>query len=157
VKLPVLKRPATPVTHPYGFQNGITTWNEIIVIRVRGQRLERSVGKSVRELKATWDSLTWHKGDRTGTEYATIDLLAGEYLRIEEGWEIDGPVRVVVMYRKGSEHTSLRYKPLPREKFDLDNPYEYPCQNCGATRGNPCVGEDEACSFRVFFMRGGFL
>lgn len=151
-----LKPVATLAMHPYGYLNMTTTRREIIVIRVRGQKLERSMDKSVRECVATWDSLEWLRG-RSGKQYATLDLLAGQFLRIDSDWEIDGPTRVVIMFNEESNHTKVKYQRLPRDKFDIDNPLEYPCSNCGARRHEPCVGNSWVCTFRVFMIEGGTL
>ena len=103
-----------------------------------------------------WDTLEW-KTTRAGNQTATVLLNAGEYFHIEEGWEIDGPIRVKITYSPHTDRTSARYSPLPSDMFDIDNPYEYPCASCGVERHVPCVGDDARCSFRVFLMKGGML
>lgn len=106
--------------------------------------------------KYTWSDLTWTPYERE-TMRATVSLFPAEYLEIEEGWEIDGPVRVTLTWNPAKKHTRLRYKSLPSNEFDLDNPLEYPCVSCGVDRKSPCVGDKPTCAFRVFFVSGGEL
>jgi hypothetical protein len=114
------------------------------------------VATTLRKKVCDWDNVDW-KTTRTGNQTATIMLNAGEYFYIEDGWEIDGPIRVKITYSPSTDKTSARYSPLPSDKFDIDNPYEYPCASCGVERHVPCVGDDARCSFRVFLMKGGML
>lgn len=106
--------------------------------------------------KYTWNDLEWKPYERD-TLRATASLFPAEYLEIEEGWEIDGPVRVTLTWNPNKKHTRLRYKPLPSSAFNLDDPLEYPCASCGAGRKSPCVDNKPACAFRVFFIGGGEL
>ena len=110
----------------------------------------------LRKQVSEWDTVEW-KTTRAGNQTATVLLNAGEYFHIEEGWEIDGPIRVKITYSPHTDRTSARYSPLPSDMFDMDNPYEYPCVSCGVERHVPCVGDDAKCSFRVFLMKGGML
>lgn len=111
---------------------------------------------TLRKMVSDWDSLEW-KTTRAGNQTATIMLNAGEYLHVEEGWDIDGPIRVKITYSPRTDKTTARYSPLPSDKFDMDNPYEYPCASCGAERHVPCVGNKPECAYRVFLMKGGML
>lgn len=109
-----------------------------------------------RTLRHSWENLVWQ--DREGgLKVSTVSLYPSEYLRIEEGWEIDGPARVTLKWTPEKKHTRLIIKPLPAHEFDMDNPLEYPCASCGATRLSPCVGNDSKCTFRVFSFSGGEL
>ena len=103
-----------------------------------------------------WDTLEW-KTTRAGNRTVSITLLAGEYLHVEEGWEVDGPIRVGLTYYPKSDQTRARYSSLPKDKFDLDDPKEYPCMSCGVARQVPCVGDKPECAYRVFLMKGGLL
>jgi len=111
----------------------------------------------IREKKYEWDTLEWRYIDGSDTRVADISLLAGEYLLIEHGWEIEGPVRAIISYRENDKYTRVKYRPLPRKDFDLDNALEYPCKSCGAKRHAPCIGDNAQCVFRVFFLSGGVL
>jgi len=116
----------------------------------------------IRERKYEWDTLEWRyvrddKGKQTDTRVADISLLAGEYLFIESGWEVEGPVRAIITHRENNNYTRIKYRPLPRNEFDLDNALEYPCKSCGAKRHEPCVGDKAECVFRVFLLTGGVL
>lgn len=110
----------------------------------------------VREKVSNWDTLEW-KTTRAGNQTTTVMLKAGEYFHVEEGWEIDGPIRVKITYYPQEDRTNAKYSPLPSDKFDIDNPYEYPCVSCGAKRYAKCVGDKPECVFRVFLMKGGML
>lgn len=103
-----------------------------------------------------WNDLAWREINE-GVFSARISLLPSEYLHIEEGWEIDGPVRVSFRWRPKENITRARYRPLRKSEFDLDDPTEYPCASCGAERKAPCNGEKPECAFRVFFIGGGKL
>lgn len=111
---------------------------------------------TLRKKMYEWDTLEW-KTTRAGNQTTTIMLNAGEYFYMEEGWEIDGPIRVKATYSIRTKKTNFRFSPLPKDKFDMDNPYEYPCVSCGAERLAPCVGDKPECTFRVFLMKGGML
>jgi hypothetical protein len=111
----------------------------------------------IRERKYEWDTLEWRYIDGSDTRVADISLLAGEYLFIELGWEIEGPVRAIISYRENDKHTRVKYRPLPSDKFDIDNALEYPCKSCGAKRNKPCTGDNALCVFRVFLLSGGVL
>ena len=111
---------------------------------------------SVLRKRYDWHTIEWRIRDK-GEKYATITLNAGEYIRVEEGWDIVGPMRVELSYFPNDEHTNIKYSRLKGDKFDLDDPLEYPCVSCGATRKNPCVGDNFACTFRVFYIEGGKL
>ena len=116
----------------------------------------------IRERKYEWDTLKWRyitdkRGNKTDTRVADVSLLAGEYLFIEIGWEIEGPVRAIISYRENDEHTRVKYRPLPSNEFDLDNALEYPCKSCGSKRHQPCTGDNPQCVFRVFLLSGGVL
>lgn len=111
---------------------------------------------TLRKKADEWDNLNW-KTTRAGNQTATIMLNADEYFHVEEGWDIDGPIRVKITYSPRTDRTTARYSPLPSDKFDMDNPYEYPCASCGAKRHAPCVGDKPECAFRVFLMKGGML
>jgi hypothetical protein len=111
---------------------------------------------TLRKQVSEWDSVEW-KTTRAGNQTATVLLNAGEYFHIEEGWEIDGPIRVKITYSPHTDTTSARYSPLPSDMFDMDNPYEYPCASCGANRQEVCVGDKPECVYRVFLMKGGML
>jgi hypothetical protein len=111
---------------------------------------------TLRKQVSEWDTVEW-KTTRAGNQTATVLLNAGEYFHIEEGWEIDGPIRVKITYSPHTDRTSARYSPLPSDMFDMDNPYEYPCASCGASRQEVCVGDKPECVYRVFLMKGGML
>ena len=49
--------------------------------------------KMMRERKYEWDDLVW-KTTKSGNKTTRVDLLAGEFIHLEQGWEIDGPVSV---------------------------------------------------------------
>lgn len=111
---------------------------------------------NVRVMKYEWDNLAWST-DTHGHRVCELTLHAGEYLRIEEGWEVEGPTHVRISYNENDKHTQVEYAPLSREEFDLDNPYEYPCASCGSQRHAPCIGSKPECTYRVFYTRGGVL
>ena len=50
---------------------------------------------TLRKQVSEWDTVEW-KTTRAGNQTATVLLNAGEYFHIEEGWEIDGPIRVKI-------------------------------------------------------------
>lgn len=102
-----------------------------------------------------WDKLEWTKG-HTGIITCEIKLHADEFLEVDEGFSFIGPSRVIISYREGDTHSNYECLPLDKSDFDYDNPYEYPCESCGATRGNRCVGDNPNCTWRVF-TRGGVL
>jgi hypothetical protein len=109
-----------------------------------------------RTMRYTWESLVWD--ERSGGLFvSTISLYPSEYLRIEEGWEVEGPARVTLKWTPSKKHTRLVCKPLPAHEFDIDDPLEYPCASCGALRKSPCIGNNERCTFRVFSYSGGTL
>lgn len=103
-----------------------------------------------------WEDLKWNQVTPS-ISYARMNLLPAEKLRVEEGWEITGPIRVSFRWNKAENHTRIRYKALHVSKLNLDDPTEYPCAACGASRGTPCVGDDARCTFRVFLTTGGKL
>lgn len=103
-----------------------------------------------------WESLTWTEV-KPNVFRTHLDLLPAEKLHIEAGWEISGPVRVSFRWDKSKKHTRIKYKSLPRELLDLDDPTAYPCRVCKAKRGEACSGNDARCSFRVFLIEGGKL
>jgi hypothetical protein len=111
---------------------------------------------TLRKKVSEWDTVAW-KTTRAGNETATVMLNAGEYFYVEEGWEIDGPIRVKITYSPSTDKTTAKYSPLPSDVFDIDNPYEYPCASCGASRHEVCVGDKPECVYRVFLMKGGML
>jgi hypothetical protein len=80
--------------------------------------------------------------------------MAGELLRVEEGWEISGPIRVVFRHYEKENRTKASYSPLRESDWDIDNPLEYPCGYCGAERLEPCIGFNEICTYRVFSQGG---
>lgn len=102
-----------------------------------------------------WDNLRWREG-HAGIIASEIKLHADEYLAISSDFNIVGPTRVIISYSRGDEHSNIECLPLDNTDFDYDNPYEYPCESCGATRGNRCVGDKPECTYRVF-ARGGVL
>lgn len=110
----------------------------------------------MRKRKYTWDDLSWKNG-KVDVLVSHVSLFAGEYLEVEEGWEIDGPIRLSISYRLNTKHTRIKYKPLRRREFDLDNPLEYPCVSCGADRLSPCIENNPECVYRVFYLKGGLL
>lgn len=110
---------------------------------------------SVERKRYEWDTLNWREG-RGGLIVSELKLHADEYLDIENGNNIVGPARVIISYRTGDTNSQVECLPLDSGDFDYDNPMEYPCQYCGATRGNPCVGDDPQCVWRVFTI-GGIL
>ena len=110
----------------------------------------------IRKRKYTWDDLSWKNG-KVDVLVAHVSLFAGEYLEVEKGWEIDGPIRVSLSYRPAIKRTRIKYKPLRRREFDLDNPLEYPCVACGADRLSPCTDDNPECAYRVFYLKGGLL
>lgn len=111
---------------------------------------------TLRKKVSEWDTVAW-KTTRAGNETATVMLNAGEYFYVEEGWEIDGPIRVKITYSPSTDKTTAKYSPLPSDVFNIDNPYEYPCASCGASRHEVCVGDKPECVYRVFLMKGGML
>ena len=111
---------------------------------------------TLRKQVSEWDTVEW-KTTRAGNQTATVLLNAGEYFHIEEGWEIDGPIRVSFTWIPKDRITRARYRRLRKKEFDLDNPQEYPCLSCGADRKSPCIGDKAECTFRVFFLAGGKL
>lgn len=104
----------------------------------------------------TWDDLEWRE-TKAGVFTSHMSLFPAEYLEVEVGWQIHGPVRVSFTWRPEKQHTKARYRPLRKREFNLDDPQEYPCGACGAHRKSPCVGSDPACAFRVMFVGGGIL
>lgn len=142
--------------YPCGYLHTITTRNETIATHVACPRLGYFMLKMMRERKCEWDDLVW-KTTKSGNKTTRVDLLAGEFIHLEEGWEIDGPVSVYLTYLPSTDHTRVRYKPLPHSMFNLDDPCEYPCAMCGAKRGEQCIGDNTECAYRVFFMKGGLL
>lgn len=104
----------------------------------------------------TWDDLNWRE-TKSGVLTSNKSLFPAEYLEIETGWEIHGPVRVHFSWEPSTQHTRVKYKPLRKKEFNMDNPLEFPCGACGAERLAPCVGNEPACAFRVFFISGGVL
>jgi hypothetical protein len=141
--------------YPCGYLH-TSTLNETIATHVAWQRSGCFMLKMMRERKCDWDDLVW-KTTQSGNKTTRVDLLAGEFIHLEEGWEIDGPVSVYLTYLPSKDITRVRYKPLPHTMFDLDNPLEYPCAMCGAQRGVQCIGDNTECAYRVFFMKGGLL
>lgn len=103
-----------------------------------------------------WSDLTW-KETKQGVFTSHMSLFPAEYLVVEEGWEIDGPVRVTFHWVPERKTTRARYRPLRKSEFNLDNPLEYPCASCGAARLSPCVGDLATCTWRVFYLGGGKL
>ena len=102
----------------------------------------------------TLANLRWghsRSGDRVGSTF----LMPGESLKIEEGWVLYGPMHATVI--KSGRHVKTIQRPLPKSVFDIDNPLEFPCVSCGAPRHTPCVGDNEACVYRVFHISGGLL
>jgi hypothetical protein len=100
-------------------------------------------------MRYEWDDLVW-KG--TGKiKKAHLKLYPGDTLEVEPGWVIHGATRVSFRWDKSARHVKASYREL---SLDLDDPYEYPCVTCGAVRFQPCVGNDPACTFRVFEMKG---
>lgn len=113
---------------------------------------------ALREVKYIWESLEWITSKRNDNiKRAVVSLMPSEVLEIEEGWQVDGPVRVTLRYYKKEKRTTVSYAPLRKNEFDLDNPLEYPCASCGADRLEPCIGFNTQCTFRVFSTRGGKL
>jgi hypothetical protein len=110
----------------------------------------------MRTKKYTWENLVWEEvGD--GLLECSVSLYPAEYLRIEEGWSIDGPARVTLKWTPSKKHTRVVVKPLSASEFNIDDPQEYPCASCGAVRKSPCVGNDTRCMYRVFSFSGGEL
>jgi hypothetical protein len=103
-----------------------------------------------------WNDLAWRE-TKSDVKTACISLLPDESLRIEQGWEIQGPVRVHFAYSEKDNHTKVRYRNLRKREFDLDNPLEYPCGFCGAERFAPCKGNNLYCTYRVWTTNGGVL
>lgn len=110
----------------------------------------------IKRTRYTWNDLSWRE-TKAGVFTSHISLFPAEYLEVEPGWEIHGPMRVRFAWEPEKQHTRARYKPLRRKEFDMDNPLEYPCGSCGSGRKTPCQGDDPACAFRVFFVGGGLL
>lgn len=111
--------------------------------------------RSTRKCKYNWDNLSWERNDKSNVQTSCVTLLADEYISIEEGWDIFGPIRVTFSYDMVTKHTQVEYEPLNDQEFDLDNPLEYPCDRCGALRLEPCNGNNPECVFRVFSTKGG--
>jgi hypothetical protein len=102
-----------------------------------------------------WQDLELREG-RGGLIVSELKLHADEYLYITDEHRIIGPTRVIISYREGNQHSDIECLPLSETEFDYDNPLEYPCDHCGASRGTPCVSENPACTYRVF-TTGGVL
>lgn len=103
----------------------------------------------------TLEHLKWGVA-RTGEQVAKILLFPGDYLYIEPGESIYGPAHLTVI-KYGKRSYKYQVKPLPKQVFDIDNPYEYPCKSCGAPRHSACTGSKPDCAYRVFHYKGGVL
>jgi hypothetical protein len=110
----------------------------------------------LRVMRYAWEDLVWEEHPDE-LLVCTVSLYPAEYIRIEQGWEVDGPARVTLKWKPSKKHTRLLIKPLPASEFDIDDPQEYPCASCGAARKSPCVGDYPNCSLRVFSTSGGQL
>lgn len=104
----------------------------------------------------SFKDLEW-KQRETGLHVSTVYLYPDQQLNIEVDWVIHGPAKVLLVWYPLSRWLRVRTSPLPKRMFNIDDPLEYPCRSCGAPRLSPCVGEKQACIWRVFYMRGGEL
>lgn len=118
-------------------------------VQVRGNTM-------ITRTRYTWNDLTWRE-TKSGVFTSHVSLFPAEYLEVEAGWEIHGPIRVRFAWQPATKHTRAYYKPLRRREFDMDNPLEYPCGSCGSPRKSPCVGSKPECAYRVFYVGGGML
>lgn len=107
----------------------------------------------VKRKRYEWNELEWREG-RGGLIVSELKLHADEYLNIADGYNIVGPACVIATYLEGDTESNIECLPLDKSDFDYDNALEYPCDTCGATRGNPCVGDDPKCVWRVFTIGG---
>lgn len=104
----------------------------------------------------TFDKIEWVKRE-SGLHVSIIYLYPDQQLDIEVDWVVHGPCKVLALWYPNTRWVRLKTTPLPKRLFNLDDPLEYPCRSCGAPRLSPCVGERKACTWRVFYMRGGEL
>lgn len=99
--------------------------------------------------------LKWYQDGEDKT-VALVNLFPGDDLFIELGWILHGPLQVKLIKdtERGLQAVVRR---LSKKVFNMDDPLEYPCYACGANRHVPCVGNQEECVYRVFWVRGGKL
>lgn len=83
--------------------------------------------------------------------------MPAETLMTEDGTRVFGPCRVVYRHNTKTKRVSANYSPLTSAHWDIDNPLEFPCAYCGAERLEPCIGFNDACTYRVFSTRGSSL
>ena len=102
-----------------------------------------------------WDSLEWQRSKKNPDMLkCEVVLMPDEVLNVEAGWQVAGPLRVVLRHRESKKHTKATYFPLRDTDWDIDNPLEYPCGYCGADRLEACIGFNDACTYRVFSQGG---